>query len=252
MSNPKQPISRGISDNLLTEHDASKISWRLLPDGPHGIRPIAGFEDTNLEEAHVVPLTGVGRPGFFIEGRTTMGYLAASETANEKGSSDWTPTHRAQYYDPQRAPASLVPLSSSTTAFGANTSGLKNSRGPTTIKRMDVASGAKEGQGQYLILFYNTGDKSYLARNPYWIAAGIEVKDAGAGAPSILFSQPEIAIYNPVNRGDRPGYPDFIENGTQVNPFYCGFMNAFLCREVLVQSLVSAILRYIYFFDCFH
>ena len=70
------------SDNLLSEPDPARVRWRLLPDGDHGIRPIAGFEDTHLEEAHVVPLVGAGAPGFYMVGRTTMGYLAATATAD--------------------------------------------------------------------------------------------------------------------------------------------------------------------------
>ena len=39
------------SPNILSEADPSAIEWVLLPHGDHGVRPIAGFENTNIEEA---------------------------------------------------------------------------------------------------------------------------------------------------------------------------------------------------------
>ena len=60
---------------------------------------------------------------------------------------------------------------------------------------------------RYLLLFYNNAGNSFGQRNPYWLACGIEA--AGSG---ILWSQPEIVIYDRYNHGDRPGYPDFIQS----------------------------------------
>ena len=49
------------SDNLMTEKDASKVTWKLLPDGDHGLLPpgIAHGPPVDpkgdiLEEAHIV------------------------------------------------------------------------------------------------------------------------------------------------------------------------------------------------------
>lgn len=139
-------------------------------------------------------------------GRTTTGYLVASETADGTGKSGWTPSHPAQYYNPSITGAH-VPLSNASTPFGGSDAGLKNPRGPTTLKRFDVA-----GRGRYLLLFYNNHAQSYLSRDPYWLACGVEVPSHAGRPPTILFSQPEIIIYDAVNKDDRPGYPDFIEH----------------------------------------
>lgn len=196
------------SPNLLTARDPRAVQWRLLPDGDHGIR--AMVPGTNIEEAHAVPLTGAGRPGMYIAGRTTTGFLVASSTSKSDAASGWAATAHAQYFEPLAAPTALRPLG----GFGGAASGVKNPRGPITIKRLDRASGARPGQGDYLMLFYNNGAKSYLSRNPYWLAAGVEVAATAGAPPTILWSQPEIAIFNPVDHGDRPGYPDIIDNTT--------------------------------------
>lgn len=69
MLGPPEELWVLSSANLLTEKDASMISWTLLPDADHGISlPQDQFEKYNFEEAHVVPMNGVGAPGFYIEG----------------------------------------------------------------------------------------------------------------------------------------------------------------------------------------
>lgn len=57
------------------------------------------------------------------------------------------------------------------------------------------------------MLFYNNALNGYSAasRNPYWLTAGVE-----AAGGSILWSQPEIALYG--REVVEPGYPDFIED----------------------------------------
>lgn len=62
-----------------------------------------------------------------------------------------------------------------------------------------------------MLLYYNNHKTNYAdnSRNPYWLAAGHEVP-GGTGA--VLWSQPEIALYNGLDAADRPGYPDFIEH----------------------------------------
>jgi len=46
----------------------------------------------------------------------------------------------------------------------------------------------------------------------------VEARPSDGRAPTILFSQPEICIYDPVDKGDRPGYPDFIEDESLPGP----------------------------------
>lgn len=38
------------STNILNATDPDDIEWTLLPHGEHGVKPIAGFENTNIEE----------------------------------------------------------------------------------------------------------------------------------------------------------------------------------------------------------
>ena len=39
------------SANLLSAPDPKDVTWRLLPDGDVGIKPVGGIENTNIEEA---------------------------------------------------------------------------------------------------------------------------------------------------------------------------------------------------------
>lgn len=60
----------------------------------------------------------------------------------------------------------------------------------------------------YLLLYYNNAGGSFSQRDPYFLAAGVEV--AGHG---ILWSQPEIVLYDRYNRTkEAGGYPDFIQS----------------------------------------
>ncbi len=62
--------------------------------------------------------------------------------------------------------------------------------------------------GLYLLLFYNDHNDGYASnsRNPYWLACGRESEGV------ILWSQPEIILYDRDDVDDRPGYPDFIQD----------------------------------------
>eukprot|EP00966_Prymnesium_polylepis_P329449 7385143-Prymnesium_polylepis.4 len=104
-------------------------------------------------------------------------------------------------------------LGASTSPFGGKLAGLKNPRGPITVKRFDRVTSEAAGHGAYLLLFYNNNGKNYLHRKTYWLAAGWEVAGKHGAAPTVLFSQPEVVLYEvdttAASRG--PGYPDFIE-----------------------------------------
>ena len=112
-----------------------------------------------------------------------------------------------RFWDPrQSAHGRFVPVEPATPTVGVGTPGygLKNPRGPITPKRM--------GNGQYLMLFYNDDGSSGIfpaeSRNPYWLTCGVEVEGHG-----ILWSQPEVALYDRYNHGkEAGGYPDFIES----------------------------------------
>lgn len=47
-------------------------------------------------------------------------------------------------------------------------------------------------------------------RDPYWLSAGWEVAGGGGAPPTVLWSQPEVALYDADDHTNRPGYPDFI------------------------------------------
>lgn len=185
------------------------VTWELLPEGDTGITPVGGHEDSNLEEAHVLPLTGAGAPGLYVAGRSTVGWIVASSTADPTGRGGWAPSAYAQYADPQR-PGQLLPLSASSTPFGGRLAGLKNPRGPITMKRFDGPSGAAAGRGAYLLLYYNNHNTGFTARDPYWLSAGWEVAGVGSAPPTVLWSQPEVALYDAGDHTDRAGYPDFV------------------------------------------
>ena len=98
MLGPPEELRVLSSSNLLTATDPTDITWELLPSGDTGIRlDNASYEKFNFEEAHVIPMVGDGAPGFYIEGRTTNGYLMASETDDGTGRTGWTtPAHASQ------------------------------------------------------------------------------------------------------------------------------------------------------------
>jgi len=202
------------SANLLSAKDAADIKWELLPDGDDGIRPMQGQEQTHYEEAHVLPLTGVGRPGFYVAGRTTVGWIVESRTADGTGRTGWSPSAHAQYFDPRVSARGLwIPLGDSDGPFGGALSGLKNPRGPITMKHFEHLSSTTPGVGCYLLLFYNNNVRTYTARNPYWLSVGWEVAGVPLKSPpTVLWSQPEVVLYDADDHSDRPGYPDFISH----------------------------------------
>ncbi len=54
MMGPPEELWLMTSDNILSEADPAAIRWTLLPHGDHGVRPIVGFENTNIEEVCVI------------------------------------------------------------------------------------------------------------------------------------------------------------------------------------------------------
>eukprot|EP00041_Stephanoeca_diplocostata_P023605 m.582544 g.582544 ORF g.582544 m.582544 type:complete len:792 (-) comp22337_c1_seq16:1784-4159(-) len=212
VQNAPQELWFMASKNLLTETDASKVEWELLPTGDHGILPPGVSEGPPqdpegdvLEEAHIVPLA---QGGFYVVGRTTQGFLAATHTnaSIEDGLTGWRSTGYATYWSVDAATSGhlvAIPPAQPLRSVGAPGYGLKNPRGPITPKRMH--------NGQYLLLFYNNAGGGFSQRDPYWLAAGVESATDG-----ILWSQPEIVLYNRYTKTGTPagGYPDFIQSET--------------------------------------
>jgi hypothetical protein len=106
------------------------------------------------------------------------------------------------------------------------TLGLKNPRGPITMKRFATpAAYAKQpdsngSSSKLLLLFYNNFKKSFSgdSRNPYWLSCGEEHsgsdKDGNKTKATVLWSQPEIALYDRDDHSDRPGYPDIVQGNS--------------------------------------
>jgi hypothetical protein len=205
--NPPQEGWFLSSSNLLTETDAAKVTWQLLPDGDHGAAPIgeacaypSNASSCVAEEWHIIPLERTA--GFFAVFRTSQGVLGASHTADASGRTGWVPSHAAQFWP------------GSASAGRAGGGALKNPRGPITLKRFR--------NGRYLLLWYFNGETGFgngkdgenlNNRNPYWLSSGRETLQG-----TVVFSAPEIVLYNRSaihNTGAgvaRPGYPDFIED----------------------------------------
>eukprot|EP00117_Sycon_ciliatum_P016700 scpid101160/ scgid0848/ len=74
--NPPEEVWFLASENIMTERDVSKVTWKLLPDGDHGIPPPGGNPNI-AEEGHIMPMpNGL----FYSVFRTTQGLLAACYT----------------------------------------------------------------------------------------------------------------------------------------------------------------------------
>lgn len=159
------------SGNVLTETDASKLRWQLLPDGEHGIRA-AEFGSVQ-EEHNLVALAG---SGLYCVYRTTHGHPCHAYSRD--GGHTWT----------KPEPMTYTP-------------------GGRTIKTPRACAMAwRTANGKFLFWFHNNGHTSFggQSRNPVWIAGGVE-KDG-----HVHWSQPEILLYDPdPNRG--MSYPDLVE-----------------------------------------
>jgi hypothetical protein len=188
------------SPNILTERNASAVTWSLYPEGDIGVQPPGGTPSRmQWEEAHVIQLSTI--PGMYSVTRTSVGYLGAAVTRDDTGASGWSEGHFATF--------------SSLNLPAAAGRRVKNPEGPITLKRF--------ANGKYLLLFYCNSVLGYFnktlnrnTRNPYWLAAGWEETDG-----EVRFSQPEIVLYyaktlGMVGTGIGTGYPDFIEDGSSV------------------------------------
>lgn len=189
------------SPNIMTETNASAVTWEIFPDGDHGVAsPQAGLQ---WEEAHVLPLENSS--GLFSITRTTGGYLGAALTADGTGRGGWDLAPSGGYM-------SFSAAGGLTAAAGRL---VKNPEGPITLKRFPVAGG-----GKCLLIFYFNGcpgeargappcpGKARSSRNPYFLSSGWE--EAG----EVRISQPEVVLYDLalMAGAEGAGYPDFIES----------------------------------------
>jgi hypothetical protein len=164
------------SDNLLTERDAKKLRWEMLPPGKVGIRN----EDLgDLQQEHVtVPLPD---GGIYCTFRTLTGYVG--HATSRDGGRTW--------------PA---------VGFATFARGGRRIKHPRACARV-----VRFANGKFLLWFHNhdardTAPARNKHRNPAWISGGV-LHDG-----VIRWSEPEILLYGfsfPFNAG--MSYPDFIE-----------------------------------------
>ena len=213
VQNPPEEIYIMSSTNLLTEENPENIIWTMLPENQdHGIQCPLGYDcnTTVMEEGHVLPLSTI-TDRTVIMARTSMGYLASATRdsvlqpiANNTGTTGiakyWNNTNSAL------SPTNLTPLKGIVSEQGiVLMSGVKHPRGPFTPKEIAGMPGI------YLLLFYNNAGGGWYGRDPYFLSCGRETLLAN-GEVTILWSQPEIILYDSEYRGGTSGggYPDFI------------------------------------------
>eukprot|EP01079_Euglenida_sp_SAG-EU17-18_P002137 gene2137-3068_t len=129
IQNPPQEVFFPWSDNIMSVAGAEEVSWRLLPDGDHGLLPPGGNPNV-MEEGHIIDRKA---GGWYAIGRTTQGLLASASTCDATPEKGWSPTGFAKYWNNMLTPATYQPPPKP-----ANSSflmGLKNPRGPITMKR---------------------------------------------------------------------------------------------------------------------
>jgi len=127
------------SDNILTEPDVSKIHWKVLPDGEHGIRA-KEFGSVQEEHNHVT----LGDKRLYMVYRTTMGYPC--HTYSSDGGRTWD-----------------KPVPMTYTPGGRRIPG--NRACPKLWKTKN---------GKYLFWFHLHGGKNFNDRNPAWLLGGLE------------------------------------------------------------------------------
>jgi len=249
VQNPPEEVFILSSPNLLTEPDASKVTWRLLPDGDHGIAAPAIWNPntTVMEEGHVLPLQF--SHGFYAMARTQRGYLAAARTSSPTPVDGWGSTFLARYWDNSCSHLSVASSPGATRIRPLGDvrdpknhyifhAGLKSPRGPFTPKLLEH-QGAE--RGRYLLIYYNNHG---AARNPYWLSVGLETEDG-----EILWSQPELVVYDRDTHvgTSAGGYPDFIQTAdgsVHITACQKGLPTNSTARLLTIQpSLLAGLLR---------
>ncbi len=163
------------SDNILTERDPEKIRWETLPDGEVGLRAPAGGGPIAEEQSYVALSDG----SIYAIYRTVDGRPA--ESYSRDCGRTWSPPEYARYADGR------------------------------PIRQPRAANFAwKCADGKFLYWFHNNGWTGYNngagagSRNVAWLSGGVEREGR------ILWSQPEIVLYDP-DFFSGPSYPDLIE-----------------------------------------
>jgi hypothetical protein len=169
------------SPNLLTEGDARKISWELLPESQDvGIRNPAFDTEFKIQAEHVTaPMHAEG--SLYMVYRNMKGVVA--ESISQDGGKTWSEPVPARFSDGRV---------------------IKNPRANAKVWKLK--------NGRYLLWFHNHGKISNLGfdgRDVAWLSAGREKQGV------IRWSEPEVVLYdNQIAR--RFSYPDLIEQDGRV------------------------------------
>lgn len=129
------------SDNILTERDATKIRWSLLPENE---RRIHAPQEGSVQEEH--NLVWLGGTDWYCVYRTTQGYPC--HTYSRDDGKTWDPPTPMTY-----SPDGPI---------------MRNPRANAKLFRTST--------GKFLFWFHNHGGKSYEDRNPAWLSGG-ELRD---------------------------------------------------------------------------
>ena len=171
------------SDNLLTERDAKKLRWKILPESDNGLRAPKG------PIAEEVNLVSMNDGSLYATYRTIDGYLCHAYSRDDGRT--WTPPAYATF---------------------ANGRPIKHPRAYAPVWKLS--------NGKYLLWFHHHGGEAaltdewgkgsyYQSRNPAWVSGGIERNGR------IEWSEPEILLYDD-DPNVRMSYPDLIEDGGRI------------------------------------
>lgn len=159
--------------NIETETDPEKLTWETFPKGGEGIYADRNISNVSEEHSFVV----LSDNSIFCTFRTVTGhpYCAYSRDGGKSFSQPKPLTYADGRY-------------------------IKHPRAANFIWKCQ--------NGKYLYWFHNNGCRWYEERNPAWLCGAVEA-DSPEGK-ILLFSQPEIALYDP-DINIRISYPDCIE-----------------------------------------
>jgi hypothetical protein len=176
------------SDNLASQPNPEKITWRTLPEGEFGLRTPPGGGPIAEEQSYAV----LSDNAFYCVYRTIDGHPACTYS-RDLGRTWTTPQYQAF----------------------ADGRPMKHPRAANFLWKCE--------NGKYLYWFHNHGGRfireharratnAYEDRNPVWLCGGVEA-DSPAGKV-IRWSQPEIVLYDD-DPYIRMSYPDLVEDAGQ-------------------------------------
>ena len=236
--NPPESIWVVSSNNIWDEMNVSNVKWDMYPNNGLGITGINNSDTHVAEEPHILVLS----TGFAVVFRTDLGYLGCSYSKNEDSLKyKWTESNYCKYYNyNSNSSGRRSNKSNRGNVKGEEISGdysysynysysysyryVKNPRGPITPKQV-LANSNLMNETRYIMLYNNNGGTSYEYRNPLWLVSGKEYFDNILNITEIVWSQPEIILYNSkTQNNERFGYCDIIQfynlNSKELNIYF--------------------------------